>query len=303
MGIVRRLPQDWKQELQARRDAATREMKIVRKPAARLPEGFFGDWQQPHDHEQQQTPREAAAAQAEKQEITRQRHENGVSFTEHQARAWSEITGLFHDSQLFAHPPETPNGPGCTIESTQQLRVWLPDMLERYGVKTMLDAACGDANWMRLVDLGDVDYLGWDSEAESVAICARRVIEGNWTGTSDPTFERVNLLTVPQVPKVDLILCRQFLQHLTNEHITAVLDKFKASGSRYLLTTHYPAADNDFQYDPACWSWFGYMERPLNLEWPPFSLGPKIEAFAETPGPAGVISQPHELALWQINHD
>jgi hypothetical protein len=105
------------------------------------------------------------------------------------------------------------------------------------------------------------------------------------------------------VPAVDLILSRDFLAHLPNEPIGWVLDKFKASGSRYLLTSHYPHATNDFDYRPNDYTWFGYAERPVNLEAPPFSLGTKIESIQEIPGPGGVISQPHELALFELDQN
>lgn len=219
-----------------------------------------------------------------------------VEFDEYQPRAWEEVNELFEVSRLVES--ETPNGPGSTTLLTEGIRAWLPEVFKGYGVQTVLDAPCGDWNWMRLVDLNGINYIGWDAVAALVEKCARRVIDD--CTHANAAFEVVNLLTVPQVPQVDLILSRDFLAHLPNEAVLKVLEKFKASGSRYLLTSHYPDADNDFVYNPQDFHWIGYAERPINLEKEPFNLGQKLEACPEQAGPAGVIAQRHELALFEL---
>lgn len=221
-----------------------------------------------------------------------------VGFDEYQPRAWAEVKDLFDVSRLST--PETPNGPGSTILLTMGIRSWLPGLFERHGIRSMLDAPCGDWNWMRLVDLGHIDYTGWDVVPQLVEQCCRRVIEGDCVSPS-AAFECVNLLTVPKVPCVDLILSRDFLAHLPNEPAERVVEKFKESGSRYLLTSNYPDTENDFVYKPEDYAWIGYAERPINLERPPFSLGAPVESFPEVPGPHGVISEPHVLALFELN--
>jgi hypothetical protein len=114
----------------------------------------------------------------------------------------------------------------------------------------------------------------------------------------------VNLVDLRDgVPEVDLILCRHLLQHLpTNAVVAEVLDKFRASGSALLLVTTFPGADNSFEWDPDGYehAWKGYFERPVDLEFPPFQLGPKLAAFDETVGPGGVIAVPHQLALFRL---
>lgn len=221
-----------------------------------------------------------------------------VGFDEYQPRAWQEVKELFDVSRLSA--PETANGPGSTIALTEGIRGWLPGLFVKYGIHAILDAPCGDLNWMRLVHMTGVEtYIGWDVVDSVVQQAADRG-QTNGIGPRQCTFDCVNLLTVEEVPRVDLILSRDFLAHLPNGPALKVVAKFKASGSRYLLTSHYPDADNQFVYDPKDYMWVGYAERPINLEAEPFSLGKPVESFPEEPGPAGVIAHPHELALFEL---
>ncbi len=45
------------------------------------------------------------------------------------------------------------SGSGSESEFTASLRVTLPDLLRELGVRSVLDAPCGDFNWMQGVDL------------------------------------------------------------------------------------------------------------------------------------------------------
>ncbi len=108
-----------------------------------------------------------------------------------------------------------------------------------------------------------------------------------------------NLLTRPKFPKVDLILCRDFLSHLITPYITVMVDKFIASGSTYLLASNYPGASNDFDYQPDAYPWLGYLERPHDLTAQPFNLH-RIDGIPEESPPGGILSHEHELTLFQL---
>ena len=72
--------------------------------------------------------------------------------------------------------------------------------------------------------------------------------------------------------------------------------------AKYLLTSNFPEATNDFIYDPTRYAWMGYMEHPVNLDAEPFGLAAhKIDAIPEQTGPAGVLTEPHELALYRLD--
>lgn len=234
-----------------------------------------------------------------------------------QAAGWIDI-GRFHheyDRNPPGQRPETADGPGATLALTEGLRVWLADVLRRSKILTMLDAACGDWSWMRLVDLGNIEYTGWDVDPGRIDTCRRRIAEGDFVSpgsTKDPlaagrpnvSFAVKNLLTVDPVELAEweLVLCRDMLMHVTNEHISTVLDKVRAGGTLLLLTTTFPGADNSVRrWDAAKATWQGYMEQAMDLTKPPFNLPQPLEAFDEQLGPHGILAVPRQLALFKIN--
>jgi SAM-dependent methyltransferase len=227
---------------------------------------------------------------------SRSRCEGGnlVSFAEDNARAWSEITDLHRTRPQDFGTVETANGPGATLAQTEALRELLPVIFARYGVKTVLDVGCGDWNWMSHVDLDGIDYTGWDVEESMIAADSEQFV-----GRNNARFAVQSLLTAESIPKVDLILARHVLIHFPNDEIVKVLDKMRASGAKYLLTSHWPGGSNE-DYEPEGFAWRGYMERALNMEAPPFNLPARVEAIHEPAADAGVLMTEHELALYEL---
>lgn len=217
-------------------------------------------------------------------------------FIAEQANAWSEVVSMMLDNPTNAVLNGSVNGPGSSIEFTHGLRKELPGLLRRYGVKTMVDAPCGDMTWLQHTDLSMLEqYFGFDVEP--------RIIQSNKdTYRADERFYFIcsNLLTRKRFPHADLILCRDFLAHLTNEYIEHMVEAFRASGSTYLLASNYPGTENEFTYKPHDYTWLGYIERPHDLTLEPFGLE-QVDAIVETPTGSGVISRPHELGLFRLN--
>jgi hypothetical protein len=227
-------------------------------------------------------------------------------FIAHQARAWEEIREWAQEAEAHPMIPTKEggswDGPGASLENTRELIQWLPEMWKKLEVVTVLDAACGDWNWMQHVDLTGIYYTGWDVDPGRIQKCKERMIAGHFVG--EPTnisFNTVNLLTAEAIPQYDMILCRDCLGHFTNGYISRVLRRFRDSASRYLMASTYPHTENQFEYDPRRWAWLGYLERPVNLEAPPWQLH-KLDALAEPDGPGGVLTIPHELGLFKLKN-
>lgn len=168
---------------------------------------------------------------------------------------------------------ETVCGPGSTLAFTAALRDWLPTLITKYGITSILDAPCGDHHWMAEVDLTGVDYHGIDLQD--------RLIRHNQRTHRRRRFTQGNLLTTTTLPAADLILCRDFFAHIPDRYVAEVLQRFRASGAKYLLATNFHrgrvAADEPYDQD-------GFYYRPVSLTAPPFSLPRPIETLDE-PGP------------------
>ncbi len=115
--------------------------------------------------------------------------------------------------------PETPCGSGSKISNTKEQRGWIPDLINKYGIKSIADIGAGDLNWIKQIQLpDDVNYKPYDLVPRL------------------PEVQKFNL--IEQIPeKVDLIICLWVLNHLTFNDCHQAIENIKESGSRYLLMT------------------------------------------------------------------
>src|SRR5574341_1448243 len=94
--------------------------------------------------------------------------------------------------------PETPCGYGSTLEATEAQRRWIPTLISRYAIRTIVDVGAGDLNWIRHTDLRGAQYTPLD-------LVPRR-----------PEVKAFDL--VRQVPpQADLLMCLWVLNHLDLE--------------------------------------------------------------------------------------
>ncbi len=160
---------------------------------------------------------------------------------------------------------ESHSGPGSTLKETAAIRKRIPALLREFNIKTLLDAPCGDFNWMQHVDLSYLDrYIGLDIVSD--------LIQKNKQNYENEThlFMCANIVADP-LPQVDIILCRDCLVHLKFQDILKTLQNMKKSGSVYLLNTTFPQTklnqdlNNRSLKKKVPW-------RPLNLQQPPFNF-------------------------------
>ncbi|MET0213205.1 MAG: class I SAM-dependent methyltransferase, partial [Vicinamibacterales bacterium] len=95
-------------------------------------------------------------------------------------------------------------------------------MFERLNIGTVLDAPCGDWNWMRHVDLSRVNYVGVDVVLQVIESHNRMFT------TKGVQFLRADIAQ-DTLPKADLIICRDCWVHLSFRDIAAVLENFRRS--------------------------------------------------------------------------
>jgi SAM-dependent methyltransferase len=162
---------------------------------------------------------------------------------------------------------ESVSGPGSSLTRTAKLRRELPALLQKVGARTLLDAPCGDFNWMKDTPLGVEQYIGTDIIPDLIA--RNRELYGN----NQTEFLLLDL-TRDKLPRVDVILCRDCLIHFSYRHIAAAIKNFKRSGSTYLLTNSYAAWTRNENIRTGDF-------RHLNLTLPPFNFPPPIRQIHE----------------------
>ncbi len=162
---------------------------------------------------------------------------------------------------------ESVSGPGSSLARTAKLRSELPVLLESIGARTLLDAPCGDFNWIKETQLGIELYTGMD-------IVPDLITQNQKLHANQQTRFAFGDLTRDKLPRVDVVLCRDCFIHFSYRHITKAIENFKRSGSTYLLTNSYPAwlkneniRTGDFRH--------------LNLALPPFNFPSPLKQIDE----------------------
>lgn len=189
-----------------------------------------------------------------------------------------------HERNLWGDA-ESRSGPGSTLAETAPLREALPALLRDLGVRSLLDAPCGDCNWIAHVDLGNIAYSGLDIVPALIDANARRFAERGWQ------FAVADLTRDP-LPAADAILCRDCLIHLSFAYVHEALANFRRSGASWLITTTYRGSAPNHDIPSGSW-------RPLDLETPPFSLPPPAAAIPDGTPTQGMGRR--SLAAWRLS--
>jgi hypothetical protein len=185
---------------------------------------------------------------------------------------------------------ESYSGEGSNVQRTAHLREKLSQLLQVLGTMTLLDIPCGDFNWMCKMNLTDIHYVGADVVEELVRDNARGY------GGNHLEF-RVLDVTTDTLPRVDLILCRDCLVHFHFDDIFKALGNVCRSGAEYLLTTTFPARDENVAITTGRW-------RTLNLEIAPFNLPPPtllVNEQCPVVDPDGMTYPDKSLGLWRVD--
>jgi SAM-dependent methyltransferase len=181
---------------------------------------------------------------------------------------------------------ESRSGPGSGLARTEPIRADLAALVRSLGVRSLLDAGCGDFHWMQAADLGLDAYIGIDVVGELVDACAAL------HARPGIRFAQVDITRDP-LPSVDLILCRDVLPHLSYADIDRAVDNFVQSGSRWLLTNTFVEREENVDIPTGGW-------RPLNLERAPFLLPSPLRVLDEYCHHSGGIYADKRLALWAL---
>lgn len=188
---------------------------------------------------------------------------------------------------------DSKSGPGSNIRQTEVLRGILPPFLLRHGVKSILDIPCGDFFWMKEIKAelsASIDeYRGGDI----VNVIIQK--NNNLFGDSKFSFHLLDI-TVSDLPKVDLIFCRDCLVHFSYEDIYKTLKNFKRSGAYFLLTTTFLNRERRNK-NIRTGGW-----RPLNFRRFPFFFPEPVDVIVEQCTENNGIYRDKSLGLWKISN-
>jgi SAM-dependent methyltransferase len=182
---------------------------------------------------------------------------------------------------------ESISGEGSMIEQTQTLIIELGKLFKEKRFSSILDIPCGDFNWMKKVDLENIDYIGADIVEDLIEKNKKK-----YHDRENIRFMVLNLIKDP-LPKSDLIIVRDCLVHLSNKDVINAIKNIKSSGSKYLLTTTF--TNLSLNSDILTGEW-----RPLNLLCAPFNLSNPLLVINENCTEGNGEYSDKSMALWEI---
>jgi hypothetical protein len=198
--------------------------------------------------------------------------------------ARSKFQKVFDDN-LFGGK-ESRSGEGSSLIQTRVIRTEIPKILRELNIGVLLDAPCGDWNWMRATNLGEARYIGADIVPALVA-------------NNDAQFgsDRVRFICANLagdiLPNADLILCRDCMVHLSFEDAFQVLRNFRRTGARYLLATTFTNRKENLDLGAGFW-------RPLNKQVFPFNFPAPLKLINEECTEGGGDFSDKCLGLWDL---
>lgn len=168
------------------------------------------------------------------------------------------------------------------------LRTELPKLLAKLSVTSLLDAPCGDANWIHQATAG-MRVVGVDivpALIERLQACAA-------AGEIAGAYQLADITCDP-LPICDAILCRDCLVHLSYENIARAAENFRKSGATWLITTTFAEWQTNHNCEDGDW-------RALNFQRPPFDWGAPIELLNERCMEAGGGWRDKSLGVWRLS--
>ena len=176
------------------------------------------------------------------------------------------FTGIYDNATWGTNAEGKGNsGTGSTMDSTVVYTTYLQKFMENRGIKSVVDAGCGDWEFSSAINWTGVEYKGYDIVAS--------VIADNTKKYSKPNIQFfVGNILDPELPPADLLVSKDVLQHLPNADVKVFLEQLPKY-KHVLLTngTHWTtlSAENT---DIALGEY-----RELDLTRPPFNVpGKKV---------------------------
>jgi len=151
------------------------------------------------------------------------------------------------------------SGHGSLRSVTEGYRAFLQSFIEHNDIKSVVDYGCGDWQFSRYVNWEGVQYVGLE--------VVPSLVKRNNDRFASPNVRFAEAPESPDaIPRSDLLLVKDVLQHLTTEAIEDFIEK-ALPRARYALITN-NVVPEEYQNGEITLGSF----RPLDLRKPPFLL-------------------------------
>ena len=181
---------------------------------------------------------------------------------------------------------ESVSGKGSENKQVRYIKQALPDLFADFSITSILDIPCGDFNWMKDLELKDIEYVGGD-------------IVGDLVDKNKKSYQKAHRIFMQldlmrsELPDVELIFCRDCLVHLSYADIREAIKNIQRSSATYLLTTSF--IEQKINRDIKTGDW-----RTLNLMAAPFGFPPPLKIIMEGCTEADGAYRDKSLCLWKI---
>lgn len=166
------------------------------------------------------------------------------------------------------------SGPGSELDYTLAARNLLAEIVVKYNIKTLLDAPCGDFNWIhQMSSFASLNYVGVDIVRSEIQ---QNRDKAHTLKLNNARFDVLDIVNDPLTTAYDLIITRHALMHLSFADGLKALRNIVASGSRFLLTTTYRS--------PANRNINAGEHYHINLHLPPFNFNASLMGTKEPGG-------------------
>lgn len=184
------------------------------------------------------------------------------------------------------------NSEGSTLKQTINLINSLSYFFKDYSIDTLLDAPCGDFEYMKFIYNNVKNYIGVD--------ISDKQIERNRKKYPNINFLVMDIKT-DILPKCDCILIRDLFVHLTYEEIIQSIINIKKYDIKYILTTTFPRTgiDRPANREPIISKEVVFWQ-PLNLQIEPFNFPKPILLINEGCTESGNRFLDKSLGLWLV---
>jgi len=178
------------------------------------------------------------------------------------------------------------SGPGSDTDQTRVIINELSALFGELNIRTVLDCPCGDFHRMKHVKMKGKDYTGAGIVTDLIQK-NRQEYE-----TDGVHFCELNLIK-DELPKVDLILCRDCLRHFSFRDVFLALHNICDSESTYLLPTTYTGRQRNRDISTG-------QGHTLNLEAAPFMLPAPLRTINEECTQGHGAYKDKSLGLWRV---